>query len=423
METSKAPHAQPAEFAASGAVKPGDRLWIVVFISSFLGVMIDGVDMMFLSVVLPQLMIDLHLTKIEGGTLGTISMIGMAIGGVAGGWAADRYGRVHTVAWTMVLFSVGTAVLGLTQNYWQFGLVRFVSALGMGAEWGVCMTLVGEFVPTKHRGKVLGVLGAGYSVGYALASLLAGWIVPVYGWRVLFLCSLAPVVLALYMRRVIPEPAGWQGVKTDASGKRDKAKAEWRLIFGEPKARKIFILWTTACTFLQFGYYGVSTWLPSYLVTETGMDFRKMTGFMVGTFLAAVFGKVVAGYLADTFGRRFLFVVPCLGTAIALPLIIFYSTPDNIVLMLTVFGFLYGAPYGVNGTYMAESFDVRIRATAVGGSYNVGRVGAALAPAVIGGIATQSSIGMGLAILAVAYLLTVLPTILIPPKMYDCLAK
>jgi AAHS family cis,cis-muconate transporter-like MFS transporter len=182
-------------------------------------------------------------------------------------------------------------------------------------------------------------------------------------------------------------------------------------------------LWTVACTFLQFGYYGVSTWLPSYLVTETGMDFRKMTGFMVGTFLAAVVGKVIAGYLADVFGRRFLFVVPCLGTAIALPLIIFYSTPDNIVILLTIFGFLYGAPYGVNGTYMAESFDTRIRATAVGGAYNIGRVGAALAPAIIGGIATQSSIGMGLAILAVAYFLTVLPTIAIPPKMYDCLGK
>ncbi len=408
---------------AATAPQAGSRLWIMVFISSFLGVTIDGVDMMFLSVVLPQLMIDLHLNKIEAGTLGTISMVGMAVGGVLGGWAADRFGRVRTVAWTMVLFSVGTAILGLTQNYWQFASVRFVSALGMGAEWGVCMTLVGEFVPTKHRGKVLGVLGAGYSVGYALASLLAGMIVPVYGWRVLFLCSLAPVALALYMRRVIPEPAGWQERNSQKAEKREKARAEWRLLLGNPVSRKYFLLWTMTCTFLQFGYYGVSTWLPSYLVTETGMDFRKMTGFMVGTFLAAVVGKIIAGYLADKFGRRALFALPCLGTAVALPLIIFYHTPETIVVMLTVFGFLYGAPYGVNGSYMAESFDVATRATAVGGSYNLGRVGAALAPAIIGGIATQSSIGMGLAILAVAYFLTAIPTLFIPPKMYDCQSK
>ena len=57
------------------------------------------------------------------------------------------------------------------------------------------------------------------------------------------------------------------------------------------------------------------------------------------------------------------------------------------------------------------------------GSYNVGRVGAAMAPAIIGGIATQSSIGMGLTILAVSYFLTVLPTYFIPDHQYDCLAK
>lgn len=414
-------NAQVAEAAAAPQVS--DKLWITVFIFSFVGVLIDGIDMMFLAVALPKLMVDLHLNKIEAGTLGTISMIGMALGGVVGGWAADRYGRVRTLVWTMVIFSVGTSILGLTQNYWQFGVVRFISSLGMGAEWGVCMTLVGEYVPTKHRGMVLGVVGAGYSVGYALSSLLAGWIIPTYGWRMLFLCSLAPVILAFYMQRLIPEPSGWKERLTDEKDKKEKSKAEWHLIFGEPKTRKTFLMWTAVCTFLQFGYYGASTWLPSYLVTETGMDFKKMTSFMVGTFMAAVVGKVIAGYLSDKLGRRLLFSLPCIGTAVALPVIIFYHSPANIVILMTIFGFLYGAPYGVNGTYMAESFDVRIRATAVSGSYNVGRIGAAMAPAIIGGIATTSSIGMGLTTLAVSYVLTVLPTFFIPPKMYDCQCK
>ncbi len=423
MEAVKTTSAQPQGLAAMAPAQVSDRVWIAVFIFSFLGVLIDGIDMMFLAVALPKLMVDLHLNKIEAGTLGTISMIGMAIGGVFGGWTADRFGRVRTMVWTMIIFSIGTSALGFTQNYWQFAVIRFISSLGMGAAWGVCMTLVSEFVPTKHRGKVLGVVGAGYSVGYALSSLLAGWIIPLYGWRTLFFCSLAPVALAIIMQRMIPEPPGWKDKVRGASDKRGKGKAEWDLIFGDPATRKNFILWTTVSTFLQFGYYGASTWLPSYLVTETGMDFRKMTGFMVGTFMAAVVGKIIAGYLADKIGRRALFVLPCLGTAITLPVIIFYHSPANIVILMTIFGFLYGAPYGVNGSYMAESFNVRIRATAVGGSYNVGRIGAALAPAIIGGIATQSSIGMGLTILAVSYVLTVLPTIFIPNHQYDCQAK
>jgi MFS transporter, AAHS family, cis,cis-muconate transporter len=423
MEATKATCAEPQAMAAVPAAQVNDRIWIAVFIFSFLGVLIDGIDMMFLAVALPKLMVDLNLNKIEAGSLGTISMIGMAIGGVFGGWAADRYGRVRTMVWTMVLFSVGTSALGFTQNYWQFAVIRFVSSLGMGAAWGVCMTLVGEFVPTKHRGKVLGVVGAGYSIGYALSSLLAGWIIPIYGWRVLFFCSLAPVLLAILMQRMVPEPPGWKEKVQAAAENPGKGKAEWDLLLGDRPTRKNFFLWTAVCTFLQFGYYGASTWLPSYLVTETGMDFRKMTGFMVGTFMAAVVGKIIAGYLADKVGRRILFVLPCLGTAIALPVIIFYHSPENIVILMTIFGFLYGAPYGVNGSYMAESFNVRIRATAVGGSYNVGRIGAALAPVAIGGIATQSSIGMGLTILAVSYVLTVLPTIFIPDHQFDCQAK
>src|SRR6185369_2023016 len=94
--------------------------------------------------------------------------------------------------------------------------------------------------------------------------------------------------------------------------------------------------------------------------------------------------------------------------------------PATIVVLLAAFGFLYGVPYGVNATYMTESFDTRVRATAVGGAYNLGRVGAAVGPALIGVIATSYSIGLGLAVMGGAYLLTaVLPALFIKEKMYD----
>jgi AAHS family cis,cis-muconate transporter-like MFS transporter len=410
--------------AKADGSKINDRTWIAVFISSFLGLMVDGMDLMFLSLSLPSLMKDFQMSKLEAGTLGTYSLIGMALGGFVGGWAADRFGRVRTVVWTIVIFSLGTAALSLTQNYWQFALVRFVSALGLGAEYAVCNTLMAEYVVTERRTTILGTVQAGWSVGYVVASFLAGSIIPSYGWRWLFLTALVPVVLAVYMRRSIPEPAGWQEMAKERALKKEKSKAEWGTIFADPQARKFFLLWAATSTFLQFGYYGVNNWLPSYLVTDMGMDFRKMTGFLVGTYTAMIIGKVVTGYLADKLGRRFLFVLAGLGTAVALPLIIMYRSPDNIIYLLTLFGFLYGMPYAVNATYMAESFNLRIRGTAVGGSYNIGRVGAAIAPTVIGAIAAESSIGVGLAVMAGAYLLMgVLPALFIPQKMYDCQAK
>ncbi len=394
-----------------------DRIWILVLVSGFLGLMVDGMDLMFLSYSLPSLRQDLGLSNVQAGSLASYSLLGMAIGGAFGGWAADRFGRVRVVVWTIVLFSVGTAFLALTQTYWQFAMVRFVSALGLGAEYVVCNTLMAEYVPTERRTTVLGTLQAGWSAGYVVATVLAGAIVPTYGWRPLFATALVPVLLALFIRRTVPEPPDWKKTSGAAAA---TLSSQWKAVFASPKQTRIFILWTLTSCFLQFGYYGVNNWLPTYIVSELKFDFTKMTGYLVGTYLAMILGKIVAGYLADIVGRRAMYVFGGLSTAIFLPIIVLAHTPENIIVLLTVFGFLYGVPYGVNATYMTESFDTSIRGTAVGGAYNVGRVGAAIAPALIGLIATSYSIGAGLMVMGAAYCLTgIIPALFIPEKMYD----
>jgi AAHS family cis,cis-muconate transporter-like MFS transporter len=396
-----------------------DRLWVIVFISCFLGLMVDGMDLMFLSMSLPKLMEDFQLTKVQAGSLGTYTLIGMAVGGFIAGWFADRFGRVRTVVWSILLFSIGTGALAFVQSYWQFAFIRFFSALGLGAEYIVCNTLMAEYVPTRRRTTILGTIQAGWSAGYVLATFLAGLIIPSYGWRFLFLVSLIPVALAVYMRTVIPEPTGWKEV-AQAQNATEKRKVEWGLIIADRQALKIFLLWAATCTFLQFGYYGVNNWLPTYLVNELHFNFTKMTGYLVGTWTAMILGKVVTGWLADIFGRRWLYVAGGLLTAVTLPIIVIYHTPSTIIPMLILFGFFYGMPYAVNATYMTESFDTRIRGTAMGGAYNIGRVGATMAPLVIGIIATHSSIGVGLMVMGGSYLLMgILPALFIPEKMYD----
>jgi AAHS family cis,cis-muconate transporter-like MFS transporter len=390
----------------------------VVLISGFLGLMVDGMDLMFLSYSLPSLIEDFQISRVQAGSLATYSLLGMAVGGLLGGWAADRYGRVRVVVWTMVLFSVGTGALGLTQSYWQFAIVRFVSAMGLGAEYVVCNTLMSEYVPTERRTTVLGTLQAGWSVGYVVATLVAGAIIPAYGWRPLFLTAFVPVVLALYIRQVVPEPASWK--KATGGGAPVSRPSTWSTLFANPKDRRTFVLWTLTSCFLQFGYYGVNNWLPTYVVSELNFNFTQMTGYLVGTYVAMILGKIVAGYLADVFGRRWMYVFGGLATAAFLPVIVTLNTPGNVVLLLTVFGFLYGIPYGVNATYMTESFQTHNRGTAVGGAYNIGRVGAAIAPTLIGVIATQYSIGLGMIVMGGAYFLTgIIPALFIPEKMYD----
>ncbi len=394
-----------------------DRTWVVVLISGFLGLMVDGMDLMFLSYSLPSLIKEFGITKVEAGSLASVTLIGMALGGLIGGWAADRYGRVRVVVWTIIVFSLGTAGLSLTQNYWQFAALRFVSALGLGSEYVVSNTLMSEYVPTARRTTVLGTLQAGWSAGYVVAALLAGAIIPVYGWRPLFAIALVPVLLALFIRQYVPEPASWRRASQSAS---TGSAGQWKMVLGTPSARRMFLLWTLTSCFLQFGNYGVNNWLPTYLVSELNFNFTKMTGYLVGSYSAMIVGKIVAGLLADRFGRRWIFVFGGVGTAIFLPIVVLLHSPGNIVALLTVFGFLYGMPYGVNATYMTESFPTAIRATAVGGAYNVGRIGAAIAPPLIGLIATHYTIGLGLMVMGGTYLLTgIIPALFIREKLHD----
>jgi AAHS family cis,cis-muconate transporter-like MFS transporter len=394
-----------------------DRVWVVVLVSGFLGLMVDGMDFMFLSYSLPSLIREFHIDKVQAGSLASYTLLGMAVGGFFGGWAADRFGRVRVVVWTIMLFSITTGLLAFTHSYWQFATLRFVSALGLGAEYVVSNTLMAEYVPTARRTTILGTLQAGWSAGYVVAALIAGAIVPTWGWRPLFAVALVPVLLALVIRRVVPEPASWtRTADTSASAR----VGQWRAVFATPARRRVFVLWTLTSCFLQFGNYGVNNWLPTFLVSELKFDFTKMTGYLVSTYMAMIVGKIIAGYLADKFGRRWIYVFGGVGTAAFLPIVVWLHTPATIVILLTAFGFLYGVPYGVNATYMTESFETSIRATAVGGAYNLGRVGAAVGPALIGLIATNYSIGLGLAVMGGAYLLTAaIPAIGIREKMFD----
>lgn len=414
-----------AQRAATAAQQK--NTWMIVFAFSFLALMIDGADLMFLSYSLASLTADFGLTKVQAGALGSITLAGMAIGGIFGGMAADRFGRVRTVVVTIVLFSVGTAVLGATHSFGQFAFFRFLASLGLGAVYVVSNTLMAEYVPTERRTTVLGSLQAGWSVGYVVATLLAGWILPAYGWRWLFYIAIIPVVLAVLMQRIVPEPPAWIAARKKladdkAAGVKSQVRKEsaMKLIFARPAQRRMFILWALTAGFLQFGYYGVNNWMPTYLEKELHMNFKAMTGYMVGTYVAMILGKIAAGWLADRFGRRAVFAFGAIGTAIFLPVIVFLNSPDNIVYLLIVFGFLYGIPYGVNATYMTESFETSIRGSAVGGAYNVGRVGAAIAPACIGYLATTGSIGLGFLVMGAAYFLCgVVPALFIKEKLYD----
>lgn len=396
--------------------------WKIAFFFAFLALLIDGADFMLLSYSLSSLKKDFGLTSVQVGMLSSITLAGMGVGGVLGGWACDKFGRVKMIFYSIILFSIFTCGIGFTHNFWQFSILRFIASLGLGSVYIGASILMAEYVPTNFRTTVLGTLQAGWSVGYIVAASLAGWIIPDYGWRYLFFTAAIPLIIMAAMPFLVPEPPVWQQNRHLKNHKQVQAtkNSTWKLIFQDKRTRNMFLLWAFTAGCLQFGYYGLSTWMPTYLESELHMKFKSMTGYMIGSYTAMIVGKVVAGYIADKFGRRFTYVFGAVSTALFLPVIIFYQSPSNILYLLVIFGLLYSIPYAVNATYMSESFPTTVRGTAFGGSYNLGKIGAVIAPTVIGYLATGGSIGLGFLVMGAAYFLCgIVPALFIKEKQYD----
>lgn len=223
----------------------------------------------------------------------------------------------------------------------------------------------------------------------------------------------------------VPEPESWRKARAlklanPAVGTAKKAENPYIALFKDKKHGKMLMLWSFSSGFLMFGYLGVSNWLPAYLESELGIKFKEMAIYMIGTFLTMMFAKVLAGFVADRIGRRVVFAFGTIGTALFIPVVVYMHTPENIGWLMLVFGFLYGIPYAINATYLTESFPTSIRGTAVGGAFNIGRIGAIFAPLTIGYLAMHGSIGAGLLLMGIAYFVCgLIPTLFIKDRLYD----
>jgi AAHS family cis,cis-muconate transporter-like MFS transporter len=393
--------------------------WLLVFILGYLALMADGADVMMYGLTLTRIKDDFGLSNVQAGALGSLTLLGMAVGGILGGWASDRIGRVRVVVWALALFSLGAGLLGLTHSFVEFAIVRFISSLGIGS-MVLVTTLVAEYVPTERRSLILGALQTGISAGYIVVIALSSWILPHYGWRTLYYVSALPVVFALAIKFAVPEPASWQASRAvERTSQRRWRDSRYHVIFSNRQTRTLFILWTLTSVFILSGFYGLNNWLPTYLEKELHIKFSALTGYMIGTYVVAFVGKIFAGWLGDRWSRRGVYIFGCVGAALFLPVIIFWHTRENIAVLMLFFGFLYGVPLGTIGTFMSESFATSIRGTAVGGSYNLGRFCSGAAPIVIGFLATQFSIGLGFLVVGAVFFLSGVTAVFIPDRLYD----
>ncbi|MGA7429997.1 MAG: MFS transporter [Xanthobacteraceae bacterium] len=380
--------------------------------ASALGYAMDGFDLLILGFMLRAISADLHLTPPQAGSLITWTLIGAVVGGIGFGILSDYYGRDRVLTWTILLFAIFTGLGAFAQGYWDLLIYRTIAGLGLGGEFGIGMALVAEAWPAKYRARGCTYVALGWQAGVLAAALITPVLLPVIGWRGMFLVGLVPGLIAFAVRRTVEEPEIFlQRAKTE------RASMPLSLLVKDAATTKISLGMLILCAVQNFGYYGLMIWLPSYLSTRFGYTLTQSALWTAVTVLGMACGIWIFGQFADRIGRR-----PALFTfqAGAFIMVLTYSQltgPTALLIGGAIMGVFVNGMLGGYGALLAELYPTEARATAQNVLFNLGRGVGGFGPFVVGSLAAAYSFTAAIALLATIYLLDIVATaFLIPEK-------
>jgi MFS family permease len=383
-------------------------------LASFLGWMLDGMDVTLYAMVIAELMRSLSLTGGQAGLLASVTLVASALGGVLFGVLADRVGRRAALMVSILVYSVFTAACGLSRGVVELAVFRFLLGLGMGGEWATGAALVAETWRPEHRGKALGLMQSGFAIGYALAAMISAVVLPRWGWRAVFFVGILPALLTLWIRRGVDESRLW--LQKHSAGRSDEGAAR-QLVPGVHGTLLLTTLSINAAAL--FGWWGLFTWIPSYLAlpaTQGGRALALTTSslWIVVMQLGMWLGYVTFGFMSDRIGRKRTYIGYLLLAAFLVPLYARAESALSLLVLGPLVAFFGTGHFTGFGIITAELFPTSIRATAMGLAYNFGRILGAAAPWLMGVAAEQGGINSAFWICALAYLLAGLLATLLP---------
>ncbi|WP_337471188.1 MFS transporter, partial [Mitsuokella jalaludinii] len=170
-----------------------------------LGWLFDSMDTGLIAFVLPVLTKDWGLTPAQAGWIGSIGLIGMALGAVLAGTVADRIGRKKVFTITVLLYSISTGLCALSWSYESLLVFRFLVGFGLGGELPVAATLMSEYAPSHLRGRFIVLLESFWGVGWLVAACIAYLLIPHFGWQIAFVIGTIPALYVFLIRLHMPE--------------------------------------------------------------------------------------------------------------------------------------------------------------------------------------------------------------------------
>ena len=380
-------------------------------LGSAIGYATDGFDLLILGFMLRPISADLGLTQAQGASLVTATLFGAVLGGFGFGWLSDRLGRVRVLAWTIVLFAVFTGLCALAQGYWDLLVYRTIAGLGLGGEFGIGMALVAESCPAAERARVSSYVGLGWQGGVLTAAIVTPLLLPVIGWRGMFLLGILPAFAAYVIRRTLHEPELF--LNRSRSGPQ---QSSFRLLVKDAETIKLSLGMAILCSVQNFGYYGVMIWLPNYLSTRFGLALTQTAVWTTATIAGMAIGIFVFGQVADRVGRRAAFFIYMSGAAVMVLVYSRLSDPTTLLFAGMVMGFFVNGMLGGYGALMSELYPTAARATAQNVLFNIGRAVGGFGPLVVGLVASAKGFEFAITLLAVLYVVDLVTMWLLIPE-------
>ena len=387
------------------------------FWACFSGWALDGMDFMIYPLVVGTIISMWHVDRGVAGLAVTATLLASAFGGWIAGFLADRIGRVKTLQFTILWFSLFSLVCAFTQNFTQLMVARTLLGFGFGGEWAAGAVLMGEAIRAQYRGRAVGCVQSGWALGWGGAvlgqALLFTMLPPEDAWRAMFIMGALPALLVFYLRRYVQEPE----LSREAMARREASgdsPAIWEIF--SPAMLRTTVLASLLTTGCQGGYYAITSWLPTFLKVERKLTVVGSTGYLAMLIAGSFVGYLVGAWMADRMGRRKLFITFSIG---AIVLILLYTQMDigNDAMLWLGFplGFFASGYFSGMGAFLTELFPTRLRGSGQGFTYNFGRGIGALFPALVGFASAQMSLSSAIAIFAVvAYGLFLVAALLLP---------
>ena len=360
-------------------------------IACFGGWSLDSLDVTLYTFVIPSLLTIWHISTAQAGELATITLLVSAFGGWIAGALADRFGRVRVLQVTVLWYAVFTFLCGFAQDFNQLFVLRALQGFGFGGEWAAGAVLMGEVIRDKYRGRAVGLVQTGYSIGWGTAALLFTLFFAVLpeaiAWRAMFWIGLAPALLVFWIRRYVEEP-DTQARRTGPIG--------WSHLFAALKPPYLTITWRVAMmvTGAQGGGYALGTFLPTFLKTQRHLTSVGTGSYLLVLILGAFCGFVSGAYLSDAIGRRGTFLVSAIGSLVVMLIYMLAPLSNDVILPVGfVLGFINLMMFSPMGSFMTELYPTAVRGVAQGFCYNVGRGIGAIFPVMVGFLADRYGLG------------------------------